>query len=511
MRLMRGYQDGTTGSNPPSSSSSSTPLQSYRRDQDFSGVPLLRPRRNFLGDPSAGGAAAWTTSAFMAGLPAAEREACLSKVAAGKAVHILEKAEAWGRIGGATNSVYQAAIVLPQIARSSGWSATFTSLAIRSYFFLMINCVLQMFLLAKVGQEMVLIFPLKGLMHLCNFARDVGSCADWPDTPDCAGPGGTPFHDPGRLYDFRTWQNRRFWRDSLLKLFPGMATEIRTNVDPGEYGLEDPWCRIICAFVFTMMLMDDIRDTFGIARLLFNLPTEAGTWISYSVPSEEFPGKQSWANTLAYHGGASFKEYVKMSRGLSELDFVSFQVAGMPMLWKAVNVIVVLVPKFAIWASLSWNGTQYLMETAGIMDVVIGTLALSFITQIDEMVFSRLTTLATQHIMSRVSMGDFVDHGDEEVEDHETVLRRFDEEELNKRWRMLYLFIPRRLVAIIAAQAVFTVLYYLHCCESLDDGSWVSKAIYPPINLNPNFFSLMYDIDVRQSYGTPSWEMTTSP
>merc|ERR1719506_3577426 len=44
-------------------------------------------------------------------------------------------------------SVYGAAIVMPQLARTAGWSKCFTILAFRSYVFLMLNILLQSFVL----------------------------------------------------------------------------------------------------------------------------------------------------------------------------------------------------------------------------------------------------------------------------------------------------------------------------------------------------------------------------
>eukprot|EP00439_Symbiodinium_sp_Y106_P077690 s169_g16.t1 len=56
-------------------------------------------------------------------------------VAASKAIAILQQMEGDGYCSIEADSVYGAAVAMPQIARSAGWPATLTSLVIRIYFF----------------------------------------------------------------------------------------------------------------------------------------------------------------------------------------------------------------------------------------------------------------------------------------------------------------------------------------------------------------------------------------
>jgi hypothetical protein len=153
-----------------------------------------------------------------------------AKLAAGKAISILSRLEEESYCGLETTSVYGAAVAMPQIARSSGWSGTLTAMAIRAYLFLFLNIALQAFLLSMIGMEQLVMYPFAGQMHLCNFGSDVPTC---PAGVDCQGPGGTSFSYP-RLYSFDIWSTRMFAKASLQALFPQRKSDIDALVDPGE-------------------------------------------------------------------------------------------------------------------------------------------------------------------------------------------------------------------------------------------------------------------------------------
>lgn len=92
-------------------------------------------------------------------------------------------------------------------------------------------------------------------------------------------------------------------------------------------------------------------------------------WLEYRVPK--------WVD----------KAKVKEIAEKSELDFVKFMMAGMPLPWKLWNYFVIIIPKLLIWRSTATNGVTFLMETAGIEDCIINVTALTFILNLDEMIF----------------------------------------------------------------------------------------------------------------------------
>jgi len=409
-----------------------------------------------------------------------------ASLAAGKAIAMLSSAEQVGRLGLETSSVYGQAVAMPQIARSTDWSGTLTSLAIRSYFFLIINVVVQGFFLAMIGKEQLVMYPFAGQMHLCDFGADIDRC---PGGPNCQGPGGTTYSRP-RLYSFKYWSTRVFIRDSLKALFPHKADEIDIAGDPGEYGLENYYCRMACCFIFMMSVVQDFKETVGLARVLWMVPTKAEAWISFDEPE--------WAK----------KHEAKVIHGWSELDLVKYKVAGMPLHWKVANFFFVLLPKVCIWFSLAKNGTHFLMESSEIVNTIVNAMALTFVLEVDEIMFDRLTTQVTKHMMGQLEDLEVEDNTVEGLDDQE-VLERFKMQELStaSRLRKISGMLPTNLLFILCMQALFTMIYYVDNCDLQEDGSLVSKAVYlPKIPLKLNYIALMFGFAAEEQ-SEPSWTM----
>eukprot|EP00929_Paragymnodinium_shiwhaense_P086837 TRINITY_DN47247_c0_g1_i1.p1 TRINITY_DN47247_c0_g1~~TRINITY_DN47247_c0_g1_i1.p1 ORF type:complete len:534 (+),score=95.29 TRINITY_DN47247_c0_g1_i1:142-1743(+) len=404
-------------------------------------------------------------------------ETQMPKVAAGKALNILMKMESPGECEVETASVYGAALVIPQIARSTGWSGTFTALSLRAYLLLIFNIILQMFLLSMIGTEQLMLYPFSGRMHLCDFGASIPRCDEGStNAANCRGPGGTVM-SYDRLYSYRAWAVRRFFHESLSELFPDMTEQINVASDPGEYGLESYYCRIACVFIFMMAVVDDFGATMELALMLLSVPSEAQPWISYEISD----------NSDADFG----------CRELTDLDYVSFEVAGMPLIWKVVNFFVILIPKFALWLGLASSGVHYLMETAEIMTMVVNAMALTFVLDIDELVFARLATGMTKQIMERVQSLQLWDASEEQSLTDKQVLQRFEREELGwgNRLSRLSVAFPFYALKILAFQAFFMMLYYMRNCVSDGHGGQVSKAMFLPKDLLYNPLRLMFGIE----------------
>mmetsp|Transcript_69509 Transcript_69509/g.180402 ORF Transcript_69509/g.180402 Transcript_69509/m.180402 type:complete len:444 (-) Transcript_69509:60-1391(-) len=407
-------------------------------------------------------------------------------VASGKAIGYLEKMDRDGSCGLERESVYGAAVALPQIARSAGWSGTMTALAIRSYAFLLLNIFLQLFLLCMIAEDEILGSAFAGKVHLCDFGAKMENCPE--GAPNCQGPSGTTFSAP-RLYSFDVWSTRVYVRDSLAALFPDRKKEIHELVDPGEYGLENYYCRAACCFIFVMGLMDDLHKSLGLAILLWNVPSDNSKWVRYEVPD--------WAA----------KEHAKRVHSWCELDLVKFGVAGMPVGWKIANLIFIFVPKMLIWWILGHLGMHFLMETAGIVDSIMNSMALTFVINLDEMIFQVLTTLPVKHIMDNLEEYALFQLEDEERETDDDILARFMHTELGKqKWkRFVSLLLPKRLVTVVFLWSFFVWNYYRLNCETKPDGSSVSKPLRLPtvVRFNP----LSFFTDNYQAEHDPYWTM----
>jgi len=249
----------------------------------------------------------------------------------------------------------------------------------------------------------------------------------------------------------------------LQSLFPHLKDEIADKVDPGEYGLEGYYCRLLCIFVFMVSIADEFQNIRDLIKLLYYLPAEEQHWVQYEPPT--------WGT----------KQHVKDVHGVSELEFVRFRVNGMPLRWKMFNTVFLLFPKIFIWRMLSMAGVHFIMETAAMVDQVVNTTALSFVFTLDELILERLTTKATKHIMANLQDYDLFDDKVYEEESDQEALDRYNKQEMT--WRMSgrdWWLLPRRLFWSVVLMMLFTAEYYLHNCVKMEDGSWVSVDMFLP-------------------------------
>merc|ERR1712187_818145 len=223
----------------------------------------------------------------------------------------------------------------------------------------------------------------------------------------------------------------------------------------------------------------------ALARLFYAVPTRPDTWISYEVPD--------WAE----------KDHAKKVHGWSELDLVTFKVAGMPMMWKILNLLIVVAPKVVLWFSLTSAGFHFLMETAGIVDVTINAMAMTFILAIDEMILSCLATTATKYMLEHIEEYPPYKTHEEDIETDEEVLARFNRDEtlgfhsLADR-RLISLLFPRRLAFVIGLMIIFMIKYYLVNCHRQEDGSWVSNDWHVPGSLSYDPMKLFFGKEIRK-------------
>lgn len=411
-----------------------------------------------------------------------------SYIAAGKAMTYLGKMEFEGSCGLEKGSVYGAAIAIPQIARSAGWPGSMLALMSRTYLFLFLNIVIQIFLLTMIGEENHIMANFAGQMHLCSFGATMEDC---PGGPDCIGPRGTTY-TPARLYDYGIWSTRAFVHDSLKALFPHKAEEIDELVDPGEYGMENWYCRVCCLFIFTMATYNDLRETLSLMNLLWAVPSKPEKWLSYTTPE--------------FHED---KEEAKKVHGWTELDLVEFHVCGMPNTWKAVNLVIIAVPKLVIWAVLVSSGFHFLMETATITNLIVNSMALAFILSIDEMIFEAFSTVAVKHMMEKLTDHVLFEAESEEIESEDDVLQRYTSTELGSQrvFSCYKWIIPRRLIFCLLLMGGFYWKYYAVNCILMPDGSWVSQPLLQPEGVGYNFFGFLVPSSLKYADTGPLWSM----
>merc|ERR1712196_489367 len=142
---------------------------------------------------------------------------------------------------------------------------------------------------------------------------------------------------PSRLYSWDAIVNRNFVRDSLKAVLPDKIKEINELVDVGEYGIESYWCRLACCFIFMMSCMGELEITFKMFQLLYKIPTNNDPWIK-AKPNE--------------------KPETHLMGDISE---VTVAIGGMPIFWKILNLLIIVLPKFTLWKLTTETGVLMLM------------------------------------------------------------------------------------------------------------------------------------------------------
>eukprot|EP00930_Biecheleria_cincta_P086130 TRINITY_DN75495_c0_g1_i1.p1 TRINITY_DN75495_c0_g1~~TRINITY_DN75495_c0_g1_i1.p1 ORF type:complete len:484 (+),score=52.21 TRINITY_DN75495_c0_g1_i1:37-1452(+) len=366
-----------------------------------------------------------------------------------------------------SRSIYGAVIVMPQLARSMEWPSRLTFEALRSVYFLILDLALQGAFLMYLFESDNVMTGFSGKMFLC----DMGALCQSNTAnsgPACTGPAGTDI-TPGRTYDFGTWSTRSFLASSLESIFPGQADAIGSMVDPGEYAMESYWCRWLCVFLFMMTMMQEVTNMYDMGLLLWSVPNRDESWIRFKHHHDSDGAK------VADSQGSKKK-------GTPWYDDVELTVAGMPVHWKILNLVCVLLPKLMIWKLTASTGVTFLMESAGIEDLVVNSVALTFILGISEMVCETVTSETTHEMLSRCK--------EYPLWDHRKVAQMTDSDIVNtfgSKFAMrpityleaLQALVPLRFLGVCGLTIFFVWNYYHEHCRLYEgSGTWLPQDLH---------------------------------
>merc|ERR1719217_579970 len=126
-----------------------------------------------------------------------------------------------------------------------------------------------------------------------------------------------------------------------------------------------------------MAVTKDAFQIYELWRLLYSVPSWAEPWILYDENQKP--------------------ECVE-TRTLS-IDRVRLKIAGMPTPWKYFNGFCIMLPKTMFWLMTADLGITFLMNTSGITDSIVNSMALAFILSIDELIFDTATASRTKYMM----------------------------------------------------------------------------------------------------------------
>eukprot|EP00931_Biecheleriopsis_adriatica_P124111 TRINITY_DN9920_c0_g1_i2.p2 TRINITY_DN9920_c0_g1~~TRINITY_DN9920_c0_g1_i2.p2 ORF type:complete len:214 (-),score=32.42 TRINITY_DN9920_c0_g1_i2:69-710(-) len=167
---------------------------------------------------------------------------------------------------------------------------------------------------------------------------------------------------------------------------------------------------------------------------------------------------------------------------------------------QVVNMFVLFTPRLLLFKSVTYCGINFLMETPDITSMIVNVTAMSFLLQIDELIFTHFLSHTTQHMLENLKEfepGSASRSRDQEEseEDDFVAVRRQDFVRL----------VPWRMIFTVGALFTFLAEYYHAHCELQEDGSWVSAPLYLPSTILYNPICIF--VECQQGGAELVWQM----
>lgn len=235
-----------------------------------------------------------------------------------------------------------------------------------------------------------------------------------------------------------------------------------------------------------MAVTKDAFQIYELWRLLWNVPNVPESWIFYENDPDLLESE------------ASGKQMLYLSQ-------VKLRIAGMPIRWKLFNAGFIMFPKMLFWVMTADLGIAFLMNTSGITDSIVNSMALAFILSIDELIFETATAGRTKYMMDNTEPYHMHKLSGETQAPYEDI---FSEDDKHQRSWWCPDFYPRRLVVVVVLTGIFLTLYYVTRCEKSADGTWISKPLFLPKSLGFSlwaaYFPFLFELEVEEE---PVWTM----
>jgi hypothetical protein len=244
-----------------------------------------------------------------------------------------------------------------------------------------------------------------------------------------------------------------------------LIDQVEEKFDPGEWGMENYFCRLLASFIFMTAEVREFCKTAELLVVLWKTPSRSDSWV-HRVHCEHWKA--------------------------DPLKSLRFTIAGIPRMWKVFIIVFLVIPKSLLLYNVCWMGLRFLMETAGIFNVLMSAATMDFILNTDELLFDYLGTVTSKRIMS--TLKGFPVHEDINMN--------------NVGWfQAAKLTLPKQLLITFLAFFVFEARYYLLNCQ-WSDGMWVSKPMYLPKSV---YYTLWHFITGKIEFqGDPYWEMPSA-
>jgi hypothetical protein len=173
---------------------------------------------------------------------------------------------------------------------------------------------------------------------------------------------------------------------------------------------------------------------------------------------------------------------------LGGLEEVRLRIAGMPLRWKFVNVVVVILPKAALWKLTCESGMTFLMETSGIQDIIVNSVALTFIVTLDQLIMSALMSEETRNIVANVEDYRLWDPttscvGDIALQTDDEILENYKEAQAFKKCgcKDIVDIMPLKLIFALLLTFLYIGQYYWKYCKfDQENFRFISKDVFLP-------------------------------
>lgn len=219
---------------------------------------------------------------------------------------------------------------------------------------------------------------------------------------------------------------------------------------------------------------------YDMGKLLWVVPNRPESWIHFKhhAHHDEAPAADSSA---------------AREKGSVWYDDVELTVAGMPVHWKVMNFFFVLIPKFMIWKLTASTGVTFLMESAGIEDLVVNSVALTFILGISEMVCETLTSATTHEMLDRCKEYPMWNHKKVARMTDDDILNTFGSDEAMRPityLETLQALLPGRFLGVCSLTIFFVWSYYgQHCIRYEGSATYIPKDVLVAPTTKFNFLN----------------------
>mmetsp|Transcript_4760 Transcript_4760/g.8428 ORF Transcript_4760/g.8428 Transcript_4760/m.8428 type:complete len:474 (-) Transcript_4760:116-1537(-) len=391
-------------------------------------------------------------------------------------------------------SVYGAVILMPQVARTLGWPEEIMQLSVCALLYHIVCVIVHGWLLTFIEKEEKVVDAFAGQMYLCDFGAHVDNCEEHGG---CIGPGGTEITAP-RLYSWSQWATRNFVRSSFEAMFPDRMDDVAHMVDPGEYGVESYWCRLLCVIVFVLSIIPEFTNCIRMFELLWFAPSESQPWVNENTEVTERMEREKEEETSD-----------------KWLDMVEVRVAGMSRIWKSINFVLVFVPKCWLLLYTLKAGTGFLMETAGVDDIIVNSVALGFLLGLDELITEAMLSVEARTLLELCEDLTIESTGEEKDSMlHSQILEKYHDGQrfTGSGWLsffkglFLHKFLTLYLVAGLSAYNIWVTYYWNHC--EYKDGRWVSKPMFGPKKMALSWLNaFLAPFFPLETFDKPYWTM----